>query len=107
MPRATKNPGVIRFKSKILQSDRAVNSATWVEFPYDLKELYGIGNLVPAIITFDQISYSGSITKMGGEFPMLLIRRDILSKLGKKKGDEVSVTVTLDDKPREVIVPQN
>ena len=105
MPNPTKNPGMIRFTGTIMQSDRAANSWAWVEFPYDLKELYGVGNLVPAIITFDGISYSGSITKMGGPYPMLLIKRDILARLAKRKGDKVSVTVTLDDKPRVVEVP--
>jgi hypothetical protein len=106
MAKPTKNPGVISFTGTITQSDRATNSWAWVEFPYDLKELYGIGNLVPASITYDEISYRGSISKMGGVYPMLLIKRDILAKLGKTKGDTVSVTVTLDDGPREVEVPQ-
>jgi hypothetical protein len=105
MPKPTKNPGPISFSGTILQSDRVTNSWAWIKFPYDLKELYGIGNLVPAIMSFDGIEYRGSIAKMGGPYPMLLIKRDILSKLGKKKGDKVLVIVTLDDKPREVVIP--
>lgn len=105
MPTPTKNPGTISFTGIILQSDRATNSWAWVDFPYDLKELYGIGNLVPALITFDGIEYRGSITKMGGKFPILLIKRDVLAKLGKTKGEEVNVSVTLDTKPREVEIP--
>jgi hypothetical protein len=100
-----KNPGPISYTATILQSERANNSWARVEFPYDLKELYGKGNLVPAIISFDGIIYRGSITKMGGKYPLLLIRRDILAQLKKKKGDTVAVIVTLDDKPREVTVP--
>lgn len=105
MPKATKNPGVISFDGIIVQSDRYANSSAWIEFPYDLKELYGIGNLVPAVMSFDGIEYRGSIAKMGGNSPMLLIKRDILSRLDKKKGDQVAVSVTLDDQPREVIIP--
>jgi len=37
---------------------------------------------------------------------MLLIKRDILRQLSKKKGDSVEVTVTLDDTPRKVDIPQ-
>jgi len=105
MTKAKKNPGIITFEGTIKQSDRSTNSWAWIEFPYDLKELYGIGNLVPAIMNFDSIEYKGSIAKMGGKYPMLLIRRDILALLNKKKGDSVHVVVTLDDKPREIEVP--
>ena len=105
MPQPTKNPGVIRFTAALQQTEGPRGTSSWIDFPYDLKELYGIGNLVPAIITFDDIEYRGSIAKMGGTYPMLLIRNDILGKLGKKKGDSIRITVTLDDKPREVIIP--
>lgn len=100
-----KNPGNISYIGTIIQSGKAINSWAWVEFPYDLKELYGKGNLVPVVVRFDQITYQGSIAKMNGEHPRLLIKRDILMQLGKKKGDSVAVTVTLDDKPRIVEVP--
>jgi hypothetical protein len=99
-----KNPGVITFTGTILKSDKAVNSWAWVEFPYDLKELYGKGTLVPVIVTYDDIPYQGSITKMNTK-AMLLIKRDILSRLSKKKGDPIEVTVTLDDKPRTIKIP--
>jgi bacteriocin resistance YdeI/OmpD-like protein/uncharacterized protein DUF1905 len=105
MPLPTKNPGVIRYTATLQQTEGTRGTSSWIDFPYDLKELYGIGNLVPAIMTFDDIEYRGSIAKMGGTYPMLLIRNDILAKLGKSNGDSVMVTVTLDDKPREVIVP--
>jgi len=105
MATALKNPGIIKFVGIIFQSDKAKNSWGWVEFPYDLKTLYGKGILVPAIISFDNIVYSGSIAKMGGKYPMLLIKREILAKLGKKSVDNVSVTVELDEKPRTVDLP--
>jgi hypothetical protein len=56
-------------------------------------------------MSFDGIKYQGSIKKMGGTNPMLLIKRDILAKLGKKRGDEVDAEVKLDYKPREVNIP--
>jgi hypothetical protein len=48
----TKDPGVIRFTSLINPTDKGLPQNGWVELPYDLKETYGIGNLVPVIITF-------------------------------------------------------
>jgi hypothetical protein len=100
-----KNPGTISYVGTILQSGRATNSWAWVDFPYDLKELYGKGNLVPVIVHFDDVVYQGSIAKMNSQQPRLLIRRDILAQLGKSRGDSVTVTVTLDDKPRTVHIP--
>lgn len=105
MPTPTKNPGVIRYTTTIEQSTNPADSWAWVDFPYDLKALYGIGNLVPAIMTFDGLSYQGSIAKMGGQHPMLLIKRDILKQLGKHKGETVAVTVTFDDQPRQIMLP--
>jgi bifunctional DNA-binding transcriptional regulator/antitoxin component of YhaV-PrlF toxin-antitoxin module len=103
MPTPTRNPGPISYSATIEQEE-VESAAAWVVFPHDLKELYGIGNLVPVVVTFDGIQYRGSIAKMGPE-PMLLIRSDIRKQLGKARGDSVEVTVTLDTTPRTVKVP--
>lgn len=102
MPRPTKNPGVIRFTAE-LQAD-SDGSAGFVIFPYDLKELYGIGNLVPVTVTFDGIPYQGSIAKMGPQ-PMLLIRKDVRAQLNKRAGEMVEVTVTAEMEPRQLELP--
>ena len=99
------NPGVIEYDSVIKQSTRAVNSWARVDFPYDLKKLYGKGNLIPVIVKYDDVEYRGSIASMGSKYPMLLIKKDILKQLGKKGGDIVHVIVTLDDKTRIVEIP--
>jgi hypothetical protein len=104
MAKPTKDPGVIRFQAAIVQSDN-VGASAWVIFPYDLKELYVIGNLVPVIITFDGFEYRGSIAKMGGPDARLLIKKEIRARIGKQPGDKIDVSVTLDDKPRSVEVP--
>lgn len=93
------NPGPIRYQTTIRKGDD-YDSWMYVEFPYDLKELFGVGNLIPAIIHFDAVKYRGSIAKMGPGHPMLLIRKDIRAELGKNPGDAVQVTVELDTKPR-------
>jgi hypothetical protein len=103
MPTPTRNPGPISYSATIEQEE-VESAAAWVVFPHDLKELYGIGNLAPVVVTFDGIQYRGSIAKMGPE-PMLLIRSDIRKQLGKARGDSVEVTVTLDTTPRTVKVP--
>jgi Bacteriocin-protection, YdeI or OmpD-Associated/Domain of unknown function (DUF1905) len=105
MPKPTKNPGPICFTATIEQGDDA-GEAAWIVFPYDLKETYGIGNLVPVVATFDGVEYRGSIAKMGPE-PLLLIRKDVRAQLGKAGGDTMQVKVTLDMSKREVEVPDD
>lgn len=104
MPNATKDPGPIQFTGKILPVDSGLPNNGLIEFPYDLKETYGIGNLVPVVITFDSHEYRGSIVKMGSK-PVLLIRKDLFALIGKQHGDNVDVVVKLDQAERTVEVP--
>lgn len=106
MPRIFKNPGPIAFIG-IIKTNKE-NSSSWIDFPYDLKETYGVGNLVPYIATFDDsVIYRGSLAKMGSDCAMILLRKDVFSQIGKKTGEKVSVVLTLDDKPRELTVPKD
>lgn len=99
-----KDPGPIKFTAKLKSAGEGLPQNGWVEFPYDLKETYGLGNLVPVVITFDGHEYRGSIAKMGPK-QALLIRKDIFIKLNKRIGDEIDVVVKLDTTPRIVEVP--
>lgn len=95
------DPGVLAFTASIEQSS-TLGAAAWVIFPYDVKQTFGVGNLVPVIVTFDtREKYRGSIAKMGKK-PMILLRKDIRAKLGKAKGDTVAVEVRLDTTIRQV-----
>ena len=95
------NPGPIRFTA-------IINDNSAIEFPFDLKETYGVGNLVPFKATFDgRVVYQGSLAKMGGPKALILLRKDKAAELGKGIGDSVEVMVELDDKPRELEVPND
>jgi hypothetical protein len=105
MTKVYKNPGPISFSAVIRRNADVANSSAWIEFPYDLKETYGVGNLVPYKATFDgRVVYQGSLAKMGGPSAMILLRKDIRAELGKEPGESVKVVVELDDKPRELAV---
>ena len=105
MPKTYTNPGPLVFRAIIQRNTGVNNSSAWIEFPYDLKQTYGVGNLVPFKATFDgRVTYRGSLAKMGGPSAMLLLRKDVRDELGKQPGDSVEVVVELDDRPREVIV---
>jgi hypothetical protein len=96
-----RNPGRIVFEAPLQLGD----TGAWVDFPYDLKEMFGKGNLVPIKAIFENsIEYRGSLAKMGGEWPMLLIKKDIQQQLNKKAGEAIHMVVELDDQPREVVL---
>jgi hypothetical protein len=98
-----KNPGTIEFTGVIKEAQMRNNLAHWIDFPYDLKEIYGKGNLVPVKVTFDgRVHYQGSLAKMGGEHAMILLRNDVYAELNKKPGDKVKIKVELDTNKRKI-----
>jgi hypothetical protein len=104
-PDGLRDPGPLEFTAALQPAGDT--AACCVYFPWDLKETYGRGNLVPVDTLWDgRVRYQGSLAMMGGTRAMLLCRKDILAQLGKAAGDEVQVRVTLDTAPRAVEVPE-
>ncbi|MGO9030043.1 MAG: YdeI/OmpD-associated family protein [Acidimicrobiales bacterium] len=102
------NPGPQSFRSPIVRNGEVANSSAFIEFPHDLKELFGVGNLVPVSATFDgRVTYQGSLAKMGGPKAVLVLRKDVRDQLGKGPGDSVDVVLELDDRPRTVELPDD
>jgi hypothetical protein len=100
-----RDPGPVTFEAELLSSASS-GAACFVEFPYDLKALYGKGNLVPVTVVWDdRVTYRGSLARMGGSHPIALCRKDVLAQLSKKAGETVRVRVELDLAPRPVDVP--
>ncbi len=96
------DPGPIEFDAEVLGE----GGGSWVEVPFDLKQTYGKGNLVPIVATFNgTVRYQGSLAKMGGLAPMLLVRSDVREELGVQVGDQVHVRIELDSMPRVVTLP--
>lgn len=100
-----KDPGPIEFEAVIQTETKVPNASAWVDFPYNLKETFGKGNLVPIKATFDgRVPYQGSLAMMSGDCAMLLLRKDVRAELGKQAGDKVKVEVRLDKQKREIIL---
>ena len=100
------DPGPIEWDGKVQGNDAG---GAWIDVPFDLKQTYGKGNLVPIVATFDgRVTYQGSLAKMGGEFAMLLLRNDVRAELGDPQpGDRVHVRLVLDSAPRVVNLPDD
>jgi hypothetical protein len=105
MAKKYKNPGPIAFRATIQRHESASGSAAYVSFPYDLKETFGVGNLVPCVVTFDtHVTYRGSLAKMCGPSAIIVVRKKEQAALGKGIGESVNVVVALDESPRTVEV---
>ncbi len=94
-----------KFKAKLLQHDNM--DATYVIFPYDVKENFGAAR-VKVKVKFDGELYRGSLVPMGMKegYPLLL-RKDIRAKINKKAGDYVNVELEQDTEERTVEVPDD
>ena len=55
--------------------------------------------------TFEGVPYRGILTRMGTEHHLLIILKEIREKIGKSFGDEVRITVELDEEPRVIEIP--
>lgn len=71
----------------------------YIRFPYDIRKEFGKGR-VKVNVTFDGEPYSGSIVNMGVKNAdgsvcyIIVVRKDIRSKIGKQAGDTILVTVS-------------
>lgn len=98
------DPGPLEFDAEVLGE----GGGTWVEVPYDLKQTFGKGNLVPIAATFNgSVRYQGTLAKMGGPTAILLVRSDVREELGVQVGDRVQVRIELDSTPRVVNLPDD
>jgi len=89
------------FKAVINSGD---GGGAWVNVPFDVEKAFG-KKRVPIRATIDGVPYRGSLVRMGGDCHMLIILKAIREKIGKQKGDKVSVTLREDKAARTVTVP--
>ena len=81
-------------------------TATGIEVPESAVEQLGKGKKPPVTVTIGSHSYPSTVAVMGGRF-MLPVSAENRAKAGLTAGDEVEVTLVLDDAPRQVEVPKD
>lgn len=79
---------------------------TGIIVPEEIIAQLGAGKKPAVSVTINNFTYRNTIGSMGGKF-MISVSADIRSKAGVKGGDKVTVTLELDDKPREVELPED
>jgi bacteriocin resistance YdeI/OmpD-like protein/uncharacterized protein DUF1905 len=93
--------GVLRFTTQL----QPRGNASAVVLDDDQVAVVGEGaKRFPVVATVNGYTWRTSVTRMKGEF-LLGLSREVRDGTGAQIGDEVEVTVELDQAPREVEVP--
>jgi len=82
----------------------AGGGGAYVVVPFDVEKVFGSKR--PKIkASIDGEPYRGTLVRMGTPHHMLLVLKEIRTKIGKSFGDEISVDLEEDVMPREVNIP--
>jgi hypothetical protein len=92
----------MKFTTNILQS----GNNTGIEVPPEVVEGLGGGKKPAVVVTIGSYRYRSSVAVMGGKF-LIPLSADRRAESGIQGGDAVEVDLALDDKPREVTVPED
>lgn len=103
MKKVLKNPGPIEFSAPII--DAGVGA--YIEFPFDTLDLFGTIGRIPVVVEFDSVPYQGTMLKYGTEKHIIILVKKIREAIGKQAPDVVHVKVELDDRKREVDIPED
>ena len=88
----------------ILQLDGA--TATGIRVPDDVVAALGGGKRFPVQVTINGVEYPSTVAIMKGK-PKVPVSAEIRKLAGITAGDEITVDLVLDDKPRSVDVPSD
>lgn len=82
-----------------------VGNNVGIVVPDEIVEGFGRGKRVPVVVTIDgNYRYRNTISSMGGKF-LISFNSETRARTGRGGGDEVLVTLEVDDAPRVVEVP--
>lgn len=91
------------FTAEILAA-KVGKGGAYIEVPFDVEDAFGSKR--PKIVaTFDGETYRGTLVKYGTPRHILIVRKDIRTKIAKEPGDTIEVSIALDTRPRVVVVP--
>jgi len=97
-------PHKIKYSAVILQHESM--DAGFVEFPFDVQEVFGKKGRLKVTAVFDgKVLYRGSLVNMGSKCYVLGMTKDIRKQLNKTFRDHVQVEIEEDLEEREVAVP--
>jgi hypothetical protein len=93
----------IIFRTTILKTGK---NTTGIEVPAEIIEKLGSGKRPLVRVTIKKFTYPGAVAVMGGKF-MIALSADNRQAAGVQGGEEVEVTIELDNEPRTVEIPKD
>ena len=94
----------VEFDAVIKEAD---GGGAFVEFPFNVQQLYGTKGQVKIKATFDGCPYRGSMANMGSGCHLIIVLKNIRKEINKNVGDSIHVTVEQDREPRIVNLPED
>src|SRR6187402_3106215 len=85
---------------------RAAGNNAGIEVPEDVIESLGAGKKPPVLVNVNGYEYRNTVAVMGGRY-LISVSSAVRKESGIAPGDEVTVTLTVADAPREVVVPED
>jgi hypothetical protein len=95
-------PRPYSFEATVAQDGDAI----FIEVPPDIVAALGRGKRPPVLVTLNGYTYPWTIAVYGGN-SYLGLRREVREAAGLAPGQQLTVTLTLDDEPRTVDVPDD
>jgi hypothetical protein len=89
------------FRTTILQARK---TATGIPVPETVVEELGSGKKPAVVVTIGSYEYRSTVANMGGQF-LIPLSAEHRAASSLAAGDEVEVSLTLDESPREVSLP--
>ena len=81
-------------------------TATGIEVPPEIVEALGGGKRPSVRVTLGSHTYRTTVATMGGRF-LIPVSAEVRAAAGVAAGDELEVTIVLDDQPRVVTPPDD
>lgn len=95
----------IEFEAIIRQN--ADIDAGYIEFPFNVAEMFGKKGRIKVKVMFDGEFYRGSLVKMGTQCHIVGITKEIRKKINKNFGDRVSIMIEEDLEERKIDIPED
>lgn len=96
-----KNPEPVRFTTELREAGRG---GAYIEFPFDVEELFGTKARIPVRLTFGGAPYRGSLVQYAGTC-MVGIPKAVRERAGVSLGQTVEIVIEVDDEERAVELP--
>ncbi len=89
------------FTALIQTSEKWKNSA-FVEVPFDVKSVFNSGRPKVKAVFDGQVSYRGTLAKMGTSYHIIILTKDVRKSLEKEVGESVDISLEFDTEERKI-----